>query len=258
MLELKNISYQYHKKADVPPLFEDLSVKFQGATMTSIIGPNGAGKSTLLKVIADILQPAQGSVLLNNRPLREYPATEKAKSIAYLPQRTDIQFDISVKDTVLLGRAAHRRAFQAYSEKDLNMAMQSLEAVDMQNFSERSINTLSGGEYQRVMIARMLCSEADIFLFDEPISSLDIHHCFSVMQLLQSLAKQGKTIIIALHQLDLAFRFCEYTLCLGPSQNSSWIYDKTEATMSRENLARFFSIESEISKGHLIFTRALH
>ena len=178
MLELKNISYQYHKKADVPPLFEDLSVKFQGATMTSIIGPNGAGKSTLLKVIADILQPAQGSVLLNNRPLREYPATEKAKSIAYLPQRTDIQFDISVKDTVLLGRAAHRRAFQAYSEKDLNMAMQSLEAVDMQNFSERSINTLSGGEYQRVMIARMLCSEADIFLFDEPISSLDIHHCF--------------------------------------------------------------------------------
>lgn len=182
--------------------------------LLGIVGPNGAGKSTLLRLLARILNPTGGRILLDGEDLSRYEARELYRKISFLPQTSHFDFPLSVIEVVLTGRYPYLGIFESESEEDIKRAENCLLLVDMEGFSRRKVTTLSGGEQQRVSIARVLAQETDFILLDEPSSHLDVHHKFALMEMLRSLARKGKGIAAVLHDLDLASRFCDRVLVL--------------------------------------------
>jgi iron complex transport system ATP-binding protein len=172
---------------------------------TSIIGPNGAGKSTLLRVCAG-LQGDSSCVKIHGDPLNLIPLTARAKRLAWLGQNETVQSDMSVYDLVMLGRLPQLSWFEAPTNQDhlkVHLALETMHAVE---WKDRSIGQLSGGEQQRVLIARALAVDADILLMDEPLSNLDPPHQSDCLAMIRSLVAQGKTVVTVLH--EIAFALC--------------------------------------------------
>jgi iron complex transport system ATP-binding protein len=182
--------------------------------MTVLLGPNGSGKTTLIRVLAGIIPPTGGSVLLGSVPLRSLGRSAIARQCAYLPQQTGTDFDIRVEDAVALGRYAHIGSWAAMRRADYEMVAWAIERVGLTALRQRTIPTLSGGERQRVFIARALAQEAPILLLDEPISALDIGRQIELMGLLRELNAEGRTVLAALHDLRPALDFFPKALLL--------------------------------------------
>jgi iron complex transport system ATP-binding protein len=192
------------KHADLVAL-NNITVNITKGKWTSIIGPNGAGKSTLLRVCAG-LQGDPSSVVLNGDPLSKIAPAIRARHIAWLGQNESVQGDMSVYDLVMLGRLPHLSWFDTPSEKDHLIVRQALEIVHATQWKDRSIGQLSGGEQQRVFIARALAVDAEILLMDEPLSNLDPPHQSDCLHLIRSLVAQRKTVVTVLH--EVAFALC--------------------------------------------------
>ena len=168
-----------------------------------VIGPNGAGKTTLLRTALG-LAPHQGSVTLENGERR--PGLD----IAWMPQRPQMPDEMTVLDYVLLGRTPHLGYLGSESRQDLESAEQSLGRLAMSEFASRRLGTLSGGEAQRVVLARALCQEAPVLLLDEPTANLDIGHALDVLDVVDELRRsEGLTVVTAVHDLNLAGRFAD-------------------------------------------------
>lgn len=183
-------------------VLRDLNLNLQRG-WTAIIGPNGAGKSTLLRCLAG-LQPAErGDVLLNGRPLHEWPSRERARQMAWLGQRGGATGDLCALDVVRLGRLPHLGLFAAPSADDEARVQQAMRDAQCESWSQRTLNQLSGGERQRVLLARALAVDAPILLLDEPTSHLDPPHQVSLIRLVRQLAVE-RTVMTVLHDLPLA------------------------------------------------------
>lgn len=180
---------------------EDISLTFCSAQIVSLIGQNGAGKSTLLKCMAGILMPTHGLVLLNGEPL-----TRPSASIAYVPQRSDVDwtFPISVLDVALMGQGLHSNRLLPLSSGNRREALAALDRVGMAALAGIQIGALSGGQQQRVFLARALLQRANVFLFDEPFSGIDIPTQTLVLDILRELRQSGATIVYATHDLAMA------------------------------------------------------
>lgn len=200
MIELQQVSFGYPARSQ---LFQDFSLSFPEGRITSILGTNGSGKSTLLKLAARLLNPQQGQVLLDGKDLHSMKSKEVAKRISLLHQN-NFPPEITVSTLVSYGRYPYQKYGQGLSQKDLKIVENALTQVQLQDLRNNLLPRLSGGQRQRAFIAMALAQDTDIVFLDEPTTYLDIKIKLELMDLVHFLNQQGKTIIMVLHDLNLA------------------------------------------------------
>jgi iron complex transport system ATP-binding protein len=195
-------------------VLDAVDASFAAGRLTAVIGPNGAGKSTLLEVAAGLLSPAAGVVRLGDRPLAAIPRRELAMRRAYLPQGATVDWAIAVERVVALGLTAHVPAFGGLPRAWRPRIAAALERHDLLALRDRPATQLSGGELARVMLARATVGEPELLIVDEPTAGLDPRHAFDAGARLRALADAGCTVVVALHDLDLALRIADDVLAL--------------------------------------------
>jgi iron complex transport system ATP-binding protein len=191
---------------DGTPIVRDVDLVVPDGALVGLLGPNGSGKSTLLKSLYRVHQPSAGRVLLDGTDLSTLRPRAAARRIAVLAQESAVEFDLTVADMVLLGRTPHKGHFDGDNEQDLALAADAIARVGCSHLADRSFLNLSGGEKQRVLVARALTQGADHLILDEPTNHLDIRYQIEVLELVAGL---GLTVLAALHDLGLAALFCD-------------------------------------------------
>lgn len=204
-IEVKNVRFGYSDSSDV---LTDMNFTCRDNRITGIIGPNGCGKTTVLKIIAGFLKPKSGSVYYNKKTTDSLNSIELAKMRAVVEQSVYSPFSFPVYDYVMLGRTPYQKNFTVDSEEDHRIVTESLKDTGMLSFQTRKINELSGGELQRVMIARALAQEPEYLLLDEPTSHLDIRHQLEMMKLLSDISKD-KSVLCIIHEINQASAYCD-------------------------------------------------
>lgn len=211
VLSCQNLHLEIGKKI----LCNKLSLTINPGETWAVLGLNGAGKTTLLHTLAGLRQPQSGQVFLNNKPVSEFKRHEIARQIAILLQTHQDPFPGKVIEHVLIGRHPHLKALQWESESDYKIAINALTTVGLSGFESRDIQHLSGGEYQRMLIAMLLVQQPSIYLLDEPVNHLDWQHQHQLMATLVSLAKGSQhSLAMALHDVNLAARYCSHSLMM--------------------------------------------
>ena len=185
--------------------------------LVGIIGPNGSGKTTLMKILAGLLPASEGRVVLDGKPLGSYSSTARARHLTYVPQSHRPAFEFTVEQTVLLGRLPYRGGYGGFErEEDFRSADEALELMELGELRHEPITSLSGGELQRVMIAKALAQNAGTLLLDEPNSHLDIAHQQSVLGTIHGQTRrQGLCVMASVHDLNLASIFCDRIVAMA-------------------------------------------
>jgi iron complex transport system ATP-binding protein len=231
-------------------VLEDVSLSVKGGDFVGILGPNGSGKTTLLKSISRILKPHKGTILLNEADIYSLKSVDVAKQLAVVPQDTSIGFNFAALDIVLMGRNPHMKRFQMENEKDMAVARKVMNLTNIWHLAERPINELSGGEKQRVIIARALAQEPKILLLDEPLTHLDIVNQLEIMDLVKDLCEKEKLIVLAVfHDFNLAARYCNSAIMLKKGK----IFSAGSLTevLTSENIKNVFNVDAIVQK-HLV------
>ena len=200
MLTVKDLSYRIGEQE----ILKNVQAHFRQGRMTAIVGPNGSGKSTLLSFLSRD-KPSSGQVFLQGRDVSAIEGSEYAKLVAVLPQQRETIADFMVKDVVVMGRFPYKQGFRDYTEEDRRIAAEAMEQAGVSSMAERRISHMSGGEIQRVMIAKTLAQRSQLVLLDEPTNHLDVKYKLALMKTLQ--AYEG-TVVMVLHDLSLAVAFC--------------------------------------------------
>lgn len=208
IVEVHDLTVSYDKN----PVLWNIDFSIPKGQLVGIIGPNGAGKSTLLKSIMGLLHPQSGHIKLFGSDLEQV-----RNRVSYVPQRESVDWDFpaSVLDIVLMGLYGKMGLFSRVTRADKEVAMHSLEKVNMQEFAHRQISQLSGGQQQRVFIARALAQQADLYLMDEPFAGVDAGAESAILELLQHMRNEGKTIIVIHHDLQSAYEYFDWIVFLN-------------------------------------------
>ena len=211
--------------------------------LIGLIGENGAGKTTLLRVLADLQKPGGGEARFRGQPVGKIPRQAYAREMAYLPQGAESHWPLEVRHLVALGRLPHRNPWQPLTEDDIARIATVLRWTDTAHLAKRTVTTLSGGERVRVMLARALAADPKLLLADEPVASLDPFHQLQVMELLRDIARQGACVLVVLHDLTHAARFCDRLLLL---HDGNILADGTPASvLTPQNLEDAFAISAQ-------------
>ena len=206
-LVVKDIHFSYDKKE----VLKGIGGSFFEGTFYSIVGPNGSGKTTWLKLIAGINPLQSGSVELFGTSIAELRNKDVAKYLSFVPQMFNIQYAFTVEEVVAMGRYPYMSRFAMLSEEDNGLVQMALEETNLMPLKDRFVNELSGGELQRVIIARAIAQDTDIIVLDEPISHLDIHYQYEIVTLLKRLCREKKkTVITVLHDLNVTMNHCDH------------------------------------------------
>lgn len=238
MLTLKNVSAGYNG-IDV---IQNINLNVSEGENLCILGPNGCGKTTLIKTIAGLL-PHKGSIKIDNKSISTMKRTDVAKKIAVMSQISSIYFSYTVYETVLLGRYLHMKGtFKGPSLRDKEYADKCLKAVDLHSLKNKQINTLSGGQLQRVYLARTLAQEPSIILLDEPTNHLDLKNQAELIDFLKNWSKQeDHTVIGVLHDLNLALKLADNVLLLDKGKTAA--YGKTEDVVSSKIINDVYDLD---------------
>ena len=222
------------------------SVSFEAkpGEVVGLIGPNGAGKSTLIRALAGLIRPHVGSVTLDGKPLDRINSRERARGIAYMPQH-DAVHPFTALETVLMGRYTHLGRFELEGREDLRIARDAMARTEISEFESRQLDRISGGERQRVILARALAQQARVILLDEPSSSLDLRHRLSMMETLRSeVANRGVAAVVALHDVWLAGTYCDRLTLL--SEGTVVTDGEPADVLTSENLENVFGVKTEV------------
>lgn len=230
-------------EADGRWLVQEATLSLRPQALTAFVGPNGAGKTTLLRLLAGLWQPTAGAVLLGGRFLDSFSRRELARRIAYAPQDTHMEFAFTVRDCIAAGRHPHLGRFDREGAHDRRAIDDAMHRADVSHLAARLVTELSGGERQRVALARSLATEAGIILLDEPVANLDIGHALDLLDLCRELTRAGKTIIVALHDLNLAARYASDLVMLAAGRIIA--ADTPAAVLTDDRLARVFGVRPE-------------
>jgi iron complex transport system ATP-binding protein len=196
------------------PLLRDVSLSLTAGEVVGLIGPNGAGKSTLLRLLANLLESDSGILRWDGRAVAALSPGERARFLAYLPQGAPVHWPLTVERVVELGRIPHRAWWQGLSAKDGAAVNEAIARADIEGLRGRLVTTLSGGERARVMLARVFATSPRVILADEPVASLDPFHQLQVMRTLGEHAGGAGGVLVVLHDLNLAARFCDRLILL--------------------------------------------
>jgi iron complex transport system ATP-binding protein len=245
-VEVQNIQFGYKENI----VLDNIELTINPGSFLSIIGPNGSGKSTLLKNITKLVLPNKGKVLLDEKDIITLKPKQIAKKIAVVPQDTTVDFSFTVHETVLMGRIPYLGRFENEGARDLALARWAMETTNTWHLKDREITEISGGERQRVIVARALAQEPNIILLDEPTAHLDIHHQMELLELLQSLNKtSGLTVVAVLHDLNLAAQFSEKILLMKDGKIFS--QGAPEDVLTPENIREVYGMEVAITDNPL-------
>ncbi len=235
-------------------ILKGISLETHTGEFVGIIGPNGSGKSTLLKCIYRVLKPDGGCIWLGDQELHEIKIKNSARKVAVVSQHNYYNFEFSVREVVMMGRAPHKKMLEKDGAKDFEIVDQALKTVGMYEFADRNFSTLSGGEQQRVILARALAQQTPCLILDEPTNHLDITHQLQLMELVRGL---NVTVLSAIHDLNIAAMYCDrlYILKDGEIVGSG----TPEELLTPETIRRVYQVESEIvrdrnGKMHILFT----
>lgn len=222
-------------------ILKGISAQMPMKRFIGIIGPNGSGKSTLLKCIYRVLKPDCGAVYLDGKELSKFSYRESAKKMAVVAQHNYYNFDFSVQDVVLMGRSPHKRSMERDNTQDYEIVAQSLAQVGMQDFSSRSFSTLSGGEQQRVILARALAQQTPCLILDEPTNHLDIKYQLQLMDIVKGL---GRTILSAIHDLNIALMYCDFIYVVKDGRVVA--QGEPAQVLTRELIQDVYQVQAEI------------
>ena len=235
------------------PILKGVSLQAGEKQLIGVIGPNGSGKSTLLKCIYRVLQPTGGAVFLDGKPLSEYSFRESALKIAVVAQHNYYNFDFSVRDVVLMGRSPHKKTLERDNAQDFRIVEEALTKVGMLHFAERSFSTLSGGEQQRVILARALAQQTPCLILDEPTNHLDIKYQLQLMDLVRGL---DRTVITAVHDLNIAAMYCDWLYAVKDGRVVG--RGTPQTLLTPEFIRQVYEVEAEVSTDRNGMLRVLY
>jgi iron complex transport system ATP-binding protein len=244
-IRAEHVTFGYGRER---PVLLDISFEVPGGTFLAVVGPNGAGKSTLLNLLAGLLKPQSGTVLLEGADVRGCRVGQIARKVAVVRQEFVPAFGFSVAETVLMARTLYYGRLGFESPADRALAQRALELTDTARFASRPLGSLSAGERQRVFLARGLAQDTPLLLLDEPTSFLDLKHQVGIYDLLQSIRdEKGTTIVAITHDLNLAAQYCDRTLLLHPPDGPSAVppacrIGKTAEILTPEGVERAFGV----------------
>ena len=237
-------------------IIKDISLKVQNKQMVGIIGPNGSGKTTLLKHIYRALIPEKNTVFIKEKPIETYSYKDCAKELSVVKQENTSDFEFTVKEIVLLGRAPYHNYFESYTKTDEILVDNALKTVGMLPYADRLFNELSGGEKQRVLIARSLAQNVEILLLDEPTNHLDVYYQWNLMEFIKRL---NCTVLGVFHELNLAASVCDYIYVLHKGQ--IYAHGRPRVVFTKELIAEIFGVQSEViwdgEKTHILIKGAI-
>jgi iron complex transport system ATP-binding protein len=238
MLEIRDLSVGYGRRR----VLEEISLKASEGEIVGIIGPNGSGKTTLLKAITKVLDPISGTVLIDGTDVDEMQSTQIAKKVAVVSQVISINFEFTVEDIVLMGRTPYIKGSETF--EDIKIVRDAMEKTNTFFLKDRLITRLSGGELQRVIIARAFAQNPKILLLDEPTSHLDITNQIDILNLVKNASRKGMVVVAVIHDLNLAAYYCD-KICL--LQDGELISVGTpDQVLTPSNIKRAFNITVEV------------
>jgi len=243
-LVINRLSFSYKSIAAL----KDVELELGLNEVMSIVGPNGSGKSTLLKCIDRILKPNNGAVLIDGRDAANIRLGELSKIVGYVPQSSTSTFPFTVFDVVLMGRRPYIR--WSVSESDKEIVAEILNFLGISELAARYFNELSGGEQQKVIVARALAQQPHILLLDEPTSNLDIKHQLEVLSIVKGLTRSSQlSVIMAMHDLNLASRFSDRMLML--KRGCVFAVGTPESVLTEENIESVYGVKSHVTNSVL-------
>ena len=237
-IETSEISKSY----DDTKILQDVSIRVQNNQFVGIIGPNGSGKSTFLKCIYRVLKPDHGAVYVDGQELLKMPVKESAKKIAVVAQHNYYNFDFKIEEVVMMGRSPHKKAMERDNAEDDRIVNECIEKVGMTRFKGRSFSTLSGGEQQRIILARALAQQTPCIILDEPTNHLDIKYQLQLLDIVKDL---DVTVISAIHDLNIAAMYCDYLYAM---QDGDIIASGTPREILTADLVRrLYEVEADVA-----------
>ena len=241
LIQIENLSLSYDSDTII---VHELSLQIREGTITALVGPNGCGKSTLLRGLSRLLKPVKGNVHLDGRDIHAMKAKDLAKQLGILPQSPTAPEGLTVHELVAQGRYPHQNWFQQWSREDERIVEEALTITNLTMFADRPVDTLSGGQRQRAWIAMALAQQTDVLLLDEPTTYLDLAYQMDVLDLLDDLNEQGRTIVMVLHDLNQAARYADTVVALRGGQIVA--QGTPEQVMTPENILQVFGLKAEV------------
>jgi iron complex transport system ATP-binding protein len=233
------VYYGAHKALD------GVTVEFRPGEVTAVLGPNGSGKTTLLRTILKVLKPRVGAVYIGERDVRSLKESDMARVIGYMPQSIDVKFPLRVWEAVALGRKPY--VVWSLSEGDVQIIREAMKLADVEQFADRHLYELSGGELQRVMLARVLAQRPRVLLLDEPLNNLDPRYQLWFIGLVRELTKrEGLTTVAVLHDLNLALRFADRAVLM--KDGKIYAAGQLQEVITSQNIEAVFGVRAEVVK----------
>ena len=234
-------------------ILKGVDIHSEKGEFVGLIGPNGSGKSTLLKCIYRILKPNAGQIFLDEEDLGTMSVKESARKMGVVAQHNYYNFEFTVREVVMMGRAPHKKALERDNARDYEIVEEALKTVGMEGFAQRSFSALSGGEQQRVILARALAQQTPCLILDEPTNHLDITHQLQIMRIVKNLSA---TVISAIHDLNIAAMFCD---CIYALKEGRIIAQGTpREVLTADFIRQVYQVDAEIAKDssgqmHILF-----
>ena len=253
MLRADNLSFRYGSAG--PEILTAVTADFQSGVIVGILGPNGSGKTTLLRLLNGTRRPTRGEVLLDGTSLTQWSRRAIARRIAVVPQETQLAFEYTVLEMVLMARHPHLGLFELEGPRDFAAVHDALRATGTEHLQDRPFSTLSGGEKQRVVIAAALAQASEILLLDEPTASLDLGYQLEVAALLTRLNQDRRvTIVVSTHDLNFAASICAELVMLRSGRVVA--AGETSKVLTADNVERLYDVTADVhphgTAGHLI------
>ena len=240
---MANLKFGY--KRDL--VLDKISFNIKKGRFVSIIGPNGSGKSTILKTLNNLYTPWEGQIFIEGSNIKKIKKKELARKIALVPQNTNIDYRFTVEDVVLMGRHPHKGRFQREDANDYHIVHEALGMTNTLHLKDRIITEVSGGERQRVIIAKAIAQNPSIILLDEPTSHLDINHQIEILNLLRKLNREnGITIILVIHDINLGARYSDEIIMINKGKVLG--IGSPEEVITRENIGLAYNLKVDIER----------
>lgn len=245
-LAVNNLKFGYTKKKLV---VKGISFSARSGQLISLIGPNGSGKTTIVKCINKILKPDSGTVLVDGQDTQKMTPREMARQIAYVPQFTNSYLSGSVMDVVMMGRRPYIK--WRVSDVDVEIVLAVLKELELDELAHEQFQELSGGQKQKILIARALVQKPELYLFDEPISFLDIKNQIDIMELARSMVeKENKTVIMVVHDLNMAMHYSDQVILLKSGEVEAAGLPKM--VLSHQHIKKVYGIDTRIIEDQII------
>lgn len=235
-------------------ILNGLDLNIQEGAMCAVLGSNGCGKTTLMRCLSGLIEPQSGKISLAGRPLKDYTTKQLAQTLSLVRQQANTDMEFSAFEIVLMGRNPYQKRLQNESESDWKIVEECMNMTNTWHLRFSTPSQMSGGELQRVMIARALAQQTPVMLLDEPTSNLDIAHQMEIMQLLCDINRnEKKTIMIVVHDLNLAYGYCSNLLLLD--KGNKVFYGDMKEGLTPERIRQVFGVEAEICNQNIFFKK---